>query len=58
MHVKANFRKAKAFAKVRKAVRAWKRAHAVSAWNGSDFEWVSAHVEAVFAARRAARAVR
>lgn len=58
MHVKFNSRKARAFAKVHKAVWAWRRAQAVAAWDGSDFEWVSSHVEAVFAARRAAKAVR
>jgi hypothetical protein len=58
MHVKVQVRKAQAWAKVRKAVWAWKRAHAVSSWDGSDFEWVRQHVVWVWEARRAARSVR
>jgi hypothetical protein len=58
MHVKVQVRKAQAWAKVRKAVWAWQRAHAVSSWDGSDSDWVNQFVADVWVARRAARSVR
>jgi hypothetical protein len=58
MHVKVQVRKAQAWAKVRKAVWAWRRAHSVSAWDGSDSAWVNQFVSDVWVARRAARSVR
>jgi hypothetical protein len=58
MHVqKANFRKAKAFVRVRKAV-AFARFVQQHACPCCGFEEVAAAFEAVFAARREAKAVR
>lgn len=59
MHNQKNrWRVARAWSKVRKAVWARNRAQAVSSWDGSDWNWVSAHVSDVWVARRAARAAR
>ena len=58
MHNKVSFRVAQKWAKVRKAVWARNRVQAVAAWDGSDFDWVSHHVEAVWKARWEAKAAR
>ena len=55
MHNKVSFRVAKKFAAVRKAVRKAQWAQSVSAWDGSDSEWVSAHWDAVNEARASVR---
>jgi hypothetical protein len=55
MHNKVSFRVAKKFAAVRKAVRKAQWAQSVSAWDGSDFEWVAAHWDAVSEARASVR---
>jgi hypothetical protein len=52
---KVNWRVAQKWASVRKAVRKAKWAHSVSAWDGSDFDWVSAHWDAVNQARASVR---
>ena len=53
-----NARIARSWSKVRRAVWARNRVQAVAAWDGSDFDWVASFVEAVWVARRAARAAR
>jgi hypothetical protein len=55
MHNKVNFRVAQKWAKVRRAVRKAQWAQSVSAWDGSDSEWVSAHWDAVNEARASVR---
>ena len=55
MHVKVSFRVAQKWAKVRKAVRRWQWVHNHASWDGSDFEWESAHWEAVCEARASVR---
>ena len=55
MRNKVSFRVAKKFAAVRKAVRKAQWAQSVSAWDGSDSQWVSAHWDAVNQARASVR---
>ena len=55
MHKRVSFRVAQKWAKVRRAVRKAQWAQSVSAWDGSDSEWVSAHWDAVNQARASVR---
>jgi hypothetical protein len=55
MRNKVNFQVAQKWASVRKAVRKAQWAQSVSASDGSDSEWVSAHWDAVREARASVR---